>query len=58
MKVFSIKHSYPSREMYEKGVKTIFYHGERANPNAKVVDNDFRAKVTEEIKKIMLTKQF
>ena len=51
MKVFSIKHSYPSREMYEKGVKTIFYHGERTNPNAKVVDNDFRAKVTEEIKK-------
>jgi len=51
MKIFSIKHSYPSKEMYEKGVKTIFYHGERTNPNAKVVDNDFRAKVTEEINK-------
>lgn len=51
MKIFSINHSYPSKEMYEKGVNTIFYHGERTNPNAKVVDNDFRTKVTEEIKK-------
>ncbi len=49
MKVFSIKHNYPDSDMYNKGVKTILYHGERTNPNAKVVDNNFREKVTEEI---------
>lgn len=51
MKVFSIKHSYPSEDMYKSGIKTILYHGERTNPNAKVVDGDFRKKVTDEITK-------
>lgn len=51
MKVFNIKHSYPSEELYRTGIKTIFYHGERTNPNAKVVDSRFRSKVIEEIKK-------
>lgn len=51
MKVFSIKHSYPKEELYKTGVKTILYHGERSNPNAKVVDSNFRKKVTEEINK-------
>ncbi len=49
MKVFSIKHSYPSEELYKTGVKTILFHGERTNPNAKVVDSSFRSKVTEAI---------
>ncbi|MGG7057399.1 aminotransferase class IV [Clostridium tertium] len=49
MKVFSIKHSYPSTDLYKTGVKTILYHGERNNPNAKVVDSSFREKVTKEI---------
>ncbi|MBE6052831.1 MAG: aminotransferase class IV [Clostridium sartagoforme] len=51
MKLFSIKHNYPSEELYKIGVKTILYHGERKNPNAKVVDSNFRERVTEEIKK-------
>ncbi|MGL5354740.1 MAG: aminotransferase class IV [Clostridium sp.] len=51
MKVFYIKHSYPTDEMYKNGVKTILYYGERNNPNAKVVDGEFRGKVNEEIKK-------
>lgn len=50
LKIFFIKHSYPTEEMYEKGVKTVLYFGERNNPNAKVVDNNFRSKVTEYIK--------
>lgn len=50
IKLFFIKHSYPTKEMYEKGVNTIFYHGERHNPNAKVVDDNFRNKVIEKIK--------
>lgn len=51
MKIISIKHSYPTQEMYDKGVNTIFYHGERKNPNAKIVDSNFRSRVTEEINK-------
>ena len=51
MKVFYIKHNYPSEELYKNGVKTILYHGERINPNAKVVDNSFREKVSAEINK-------
>lgn len=51
MRVFYIKHSYPTEEMYKNGVNTILYHGERHNPNAKVIDGDFRSKVNEEIKK-------
>lgn len=50
LQVFFIKHSYPTEEMYKNGVKTVLYFGERNNPNAKVVDNDFRSKVTEYIK--------
>lgn len=51
MKIISIKHSYPTEEMYENGVNTIFYHGERTNPNAKIIDTNFRSRVTEEINK-------
>ena len=50
LKVFFVEHSYPSNEMYENGVKTILYFGERENPNAKVVDENFREKVNREIK--------
>lgn len=48
-KIFFIKHSYPTEEMYTEGVKTIFYFGERENPNAKVINSNFRNKVNEEI---------
>ncbi len=46
---FSIPHTYPTRDMYNVGVKTILYFGERNNPNAKVIDNSFRGKVNKEI---------
>ena len=51
MKVFSIKHNYPNEELYSNGVRTILYHGERNNTNAKVIDSDFRNSVTNEINK-------
>lgn len=51
LNVFFIEHSYPSDEMYEKGVKTILYFGERENPNAKIINENFREKVTNEIRK-------
>jgi branched-chain amino acid aminotransferase len=50
LKIFFIEHSYPSKEMYENGVKTILYFGERDNPNAKIVNENFREKVNKEIK--------
>ena len=51
LKIYYIRHSYPSDELYKNGVKTILYYGERENPNAKIVNSTFREKVTEEIKK-------
>lgn len=48
--IFSVKHSYPTEEMYQKGVKTILYFGERENPNAKVINNNFRELVNEKLK--------
>lgn len=48
--LFFIEHFYPSDDMYENGVKTILYFGERENPNAKIVNDDFRSKVNKEIK--------
>ena len=50
LRMFFIEHSYPSFEMYEYGVKTILYFGERENPNAKIVNENFREKVNNEIK--------
>ncbi len=50
LKIFFVEHSYPSDEMYEHGVKTILYFGERENPNAKIVNENFRQKVNSEIK--------
>lgn len=47
--VYSVAAYYPTDDMYKEGVKTILYFGERTNPNAKVVDNSFREKVTKEI---------
>lgn len=46
---YFIPHIYPSIEQYEQGVKTITYHGERNNPNAKVIDSAFRENVNQEI---------
>ncbi|MDS1002923.1 aminotransferase class IV [Clostridium sporogenes] len=47
---YFLKHNYPADIEYKKGVKTILYHGERENPNAKVINMDFRKIVGEKIK--------
>ncbi|MBC2581607.1 aminotransferase class IV [Clostridium sp. DJ247] len=47
---YFVKHHYPEKEKYEKGVPTILYHGERNNPNAKVINSNFRVAVDKEIK--------
>lgn len=48
---YFISHHYPSEEEYNDGVKTILYHGERQNPNAKIINTAFRNTVDEEIRK-------
>ena len=50
LRIFFIEHSYPSSEMYKNGVKAMLYFGERENPNAKIVNENFREKVNSEIK--------
>ncbi len=48
---YFIKSSYPEKETYQKGIHTILYSSERKNPNAKVINTDFRQRVNDEIKK-------
>lgn len=47
---YFVKHHYPKEEDYKIGVKTILYHGERENPNAKIINLSFRGAVDKEIK--------
>lgn len=48
--LYYVQHSYPTEDMYRKGVDTILYNGERNNPNAKIIDNNFREQVNKQIK--------
>lgn len=50
IEAFYLKHSYPSKEMYEKGVRTVLIHEERNNPNAKIVNETFKERVNKILK--------
>ncbi|AGK97812.1 aminotransferase class IV [Clostridium pasteurianum] len=47
---YFLKHNYPTKDQYDNGVDTIFFHGERRNPNAKIVNTEFRASVEAKMK--------
>jgi branched-chain amino acid aminotransferase len=47
--LFEVRHKYPDKTMYESGVDTVLYHGERKNPNIKAIDTVFRSDVNEKI---------
>lgn len=47
--VYFLPHAYPTKEDYQEGVKTITYHEERSNPNAKVINSLFREQVNAKI---------
>lgn len=49
LKIFFIKHKYPTKKMYTEGVDTILCFKERENPNAKVVNNSFREYINERL---------
>lgn len=44
---YFVEHDYPTKEVYQKGVKTVLVHVERPNPNAKVDRADYRNAVDE-----------
>ncbi|SHH38313.1 aminotransferase class IV [Clostridium grantii] len=45
--LYFIKTNYPSRELYEQGVKTCSFNLERDNPNAKLVKGNYKKLVQE-----------
>ena len=49
--VYFIASKYPTKDEIANGVPTIFFHGERDNPNAKIISASFRNRVNEEIVK-------
>lgn len=49
--IYFVKHSYPTEDQYQKGVKTIFFHEERTNPNAKIWNAGFKKKANIQIQK-------
>lgn len=48
---YFIKSSYPDKELYEKGIHTILINSERKNPNAKILNTDFKQRVNDELKR-------
>lgn len=44
-----IKSSYPTPEQYLHGVQTILVHAERSNPNAKIINNELREMINEQL---------
>lgn len=46
---YFIETHYPSSLQYEYGVPVILFHGMRKNPNAKVINTEFRSRVESEI---------
>jgi branched-chain amino acid aminotransferase len=48
--MYFIKYHYPDIEEYRKGVDTFLFFGERENPNAKIIDMDFRKRIDTRIK--------
>lgn len=49
LSVFKVRHKYPDKTMYEGGVDTVLYHGERKNPNIKAIDTVFRSGTNEKM---------
>lgn len=47
---YFIEHHYPGEKDYENGVSTILFKGERKNPNAKIMDVNFRESTEKAIK--------
>lgn len=51
---FFIKHSYPTELQYKNGVKVKFFPIERQNPNAKIVNSEYRNKTEEFVRENLI----
>ncbi|GAA0177275.1 aminotransferase class IV [Clostridium sediminicola] len=49
MFLYFIKHQYPTKENYKKGVSTVSFNFNRENPNAKLVKGNYK-KITQQIR--------
>ncbi|NLU08590.1 MAG: aminotransferase class IV [Clostridiales bacterium] len=47
---YFVEHHYPVPEDYKTGVRTDFFQVERENPNAKVINQEYRARVGKKIR--------
>ncbi|MEG2353541.1 MAG: aminotransferase class IV [Clostridium sp.] len=43
--IYFIEHIYPTKDQYLKGVDVTLFNGERHNPNAKIINSEFRKEV-------------
>ncbi|SFU52232.1 branched-chain amino acid aminotransferase [Clostridium sp. DSM 8431] len=50
LRIYFIKHSYPTPEMYKEGVKCISYFAKRDNPSAKVINSKLREDVNNKLR--------
>lgn len=49
--IFFMDSNYPNEELYKTGIKTVTFKAVRSNPNAKIINNEFRKNVNESIEK-------
>lgn len=48
--IFFIISNYPREDLYKSGIKTITYNAVRENPNAKIINKEFRKNINEKLK--------
>lgn len=49
LRIYFVKHKYPTKKMYSEGIDTILCFKERENPNAKVINESFRSDINAKI---------
>lgn len=50
--LYFVKHNYPTKDQYTKGVVLGFYHGVRKNPNAKLINKELKESTTKAKKEL------
>ncbi len=49
--IYFVESYYPEPILYEEGIHTILYHHERENPNAKLLNTNFKEKIKKRLEK-------
>ncbi|MDR5659793.1 aminotransferase class IV [Serpentinicella sp. ANB-PHB4] len=50
--LFLLESRYPTKNLYDQGVHSILYQAERENPNAKMIQLNFREKINKKLKQL------